>query len=79
MTGVAFSGAISGSSRRVETEYLQRKAILPLDDPLASRNGGPGAFPTVANAGGGLGEALEKGFGQAKLFFNIGVVLGRAS
>ncbi|PUU83377.1 hypothetical protein B9Z19DRAFT_1119475 [Tuber borchii] len=50
------------------------------DDPLASRNGGPGASATVANAGGGLGEALEKGFGQAKLFSNtVGVVPGRAS
>jgi len=63
----------------VETEYLLRKAILPLDDPVASRNGVPGAFPTVANAGGGLSEALEKGFGQAKLFFNTGVGPGRAS
>ncbi|KAG0641815.1 protein phosphatase [Tuber brumale] len=33
----------------------------------------------IANAGGGLSEALEKGFGQAKLFFNTGVVPGRAS
>ena len=50
------------------------------DDSLAPRNGGPGTFATVANAGGGLGEALEKGFGQAKLFFNtVGVVPGRAS
>lgn len=39
------------------------------DDPLgtSSRAGSIGPF---AGGGGGLGEALEKGFGQAKQFFN---------
>lgn len=60
----------SGNGPAAEEEAYR---VVEDDGILPGNSGGAGPFASVATAGGGLGEALEKGFGQAKMFFNTTV------